>query len=52
MQRQQPSPRGYDAVEDGDGQAHVAEVILCDISRMALLSRIPRPTDAAWLSYQ
>ena len=37
MQHRQPSPRGYDDGEDGGGQAHVAEVILCDMWRTALL---------------
>jgi len=38
MQHRQPSLRGYDDGEDGGGQAHVAEVILCDICGTALLS--------------
>ena len=38
MQHRQPSPRGYGTGEDRGGQAHVAEVILCDMGGMALLS--------------
>ena len=50
MQHRQPSPRGYDAGEDGGGQAHVAEVILCDMGGMALLSHsLPRSLRAGVL---
>jgi hypothetical protein len=31
MQHREPSLRGYGAGEDGSSQAHVAEIILCDI---------------------
>jgi hypothetical protein len=43
MQHRQPSLRGYGAGEDGGGPAHVAEVILCDMWEMALLSHFPAP---------
>ena len=33
MQQQQPSLRGYGVGEDGGGQPHVGEVILCDMGK-------------------
>jgi hypothetical protein len=41
MQHRQPSLPGYSAGEDGGGRDHVAEVILCDMWGMALLSHFP-----------
>ena len=39
MQHRQP--HCYGAGEDGRSLAHVAEVILCDVYGMALLSPVP-----------
>jgi hypothetical protein len=43
MEHREPSLRGHSAGEDRGGRAHDAEVILCDICGMALLSHsLPR----------